>query len=334
MNKKILALLAIFAMLPTATQIAKSKTISKEPTCLVQDTPTDRQETDLISFFYRPISFSPDGIAHYFKHVYNHPEYSNYLPHNLSHMIQFLDHGSKTGQSEAFAASVIKLFMQKIKATPYVDAESFVEFLPKFAQAIQPYLNKKEASFLQDVQKLLKEKLVSVFTQYFSYFQSNPDAFMNSLSEQLAKQTNQMCTAQHVEIEQLKKDILRFIEICANKLIWSSKDDLQVWNTCNSLAYEAQQCLEKKLLPNQDALDDVYWSLIYRFCYFLELAAPVLSNNFYDIVLQDLKDKPLVLTSIEEQEDLMTTKRSYLLSRVAMYKDLAYPSKALELSFS
>lgn len=292
-----------------------------------------RQEADLVSFFYRPIDFSPDGISHYFKYVYNHPEYPNYLPYNLSHMIQFLDHGSKSGQSEAFAASVVKLFMQKIKATPYVDAESFVEFLPKFAQAIQPYLDKKEASFLQEVQTVLKDRLVTVFTKYFSYFQKNPDAFMTSLSEQLAKQTNQLCTAQHIEVEQLKKDVLRFIELCANKLIWSSKDDAQVWLVCNKIAYETQQCLEKKVLTSQDSFDDVCWSLVHRFCYFLELSAPTLSRNFYDQILLDLQTKPLILTSAEEQEDLMTTKRSHLLSRVQMYKDIAYPKESLTFSF-
>lgn len=292
-----------------------------------------RQESDLVNFFYRPIDFSTDGISHYFKYVYNHPEYTNYLPYNLSHMIQFLDHGTQSGQSEVFAASVIKLFMQKIKATPYVDAESFVEFLPKFAQVMQPYLDKKEASFLQEVQVVLKDRLVNVFTKYFSYFQKNPDAFMTSLSEQLAKQTNQLCTTQHVEVEQLKKDVLRFIEICANKLIWSSKDDAQVWLTCNKLAYETQQCLEKKVLTNQDSFDDVCWSLVHRFCYFLELSASTLSRDFYDSVLNDLKTKPLVLTSAEEQEDLMISKRSHLLARVEMYKNIAYPAQEIALHF-
>ena len=286
-----------------------------------------KQETDLLNFFYRPIDFSQDGINYYFKYVYNHPEYVNYLPHNLSHMIQFLNHGRQSGQSEAFAASVVKLFMQKIKATPYIDAESYVEFLPKFVDAISPYLEKKEASFLQEIQVVLKERLINVFTKYFSYFQTNPDAFMTSLSEQLARQTNQLHTAQHIEVEQLKKDILRFVELCANKLVWSSKDDVQVWYVCNKLGYEAQQCLEKKVLPNQDAFDDVCWSFIHRFCYFLELSAPTLSKDFYDHVLDDLKTKPLVLTSASEQEDLMLPKRSHLMTRVQMYKDIAYPTQ-------
>lgn len=286
---------------------------------------TARQETDLVSFFYKPIDFSQNGMSYYFKYVYNHPEYVRYLPYNLSHMIQFLEYGTKAEQSEAFAASVVKLFMQKIKATPYVDAESFVEFLPKFAVAIKPYLEKKESTFLKEMQSVLKDRLTSVFSKYFSYFQKNPDGFMDALAEQIAKQTHHQSTLQHVEIEQLKKDILRFVELCANKLVWSSKDDLQVWYVCNKIAQEGQQCLNQQILSNQEAQDDFCWSLVHRFCYFVELAAPTLSKEFYDQVLLDLQSKPLVLTSIEEQEDSIKSKRDHLAECVQMYREQVYP---------
>ncbi|OGB86306.1 hypothetical protein A3J41_01800 [candidate division TM6 bacterium RIFCSPHIGHO2_12_FULL_38_8] len=281
-----------------------------------------RQEVDLVNFFCKPIEFTPDGISYYFKYVYNHPEYVNYLPYNFSHMIQFLQYGIRSGQNEQFAGSVIKMFLQKIKAAPYVEAESFAEFLPKLTQAMKPFLEKKEASFLHEMQIVIKEKLSKIFAQYFAYFQKNPDGFMNSLAEQIAKQTNQSITQQHIDVEHLKKDILRFIEMASNKLVWSSKDDIQVWYTCNRLAHECQICLDQKVLCNQDALDDICWSFIHRFCYFVELSHEVLSKNFFAQVLHDLQTKPLALVALEEQEDLMTTKKSHLMSRMQLYKDM------------
>ena len=281
-----------------------------------------RKEVDLINFFCKPIEFTPDGISYYFKYVYNHPEYVHYLPYSFSHMIQFLEYGTKSGQSEVFAASIVKMFLQKIKAVSYVEAEAFAEFVPKLTQAMKPYLEKKEASFLNEMQVVLKEKLSSIFAKYFSHFQKSPDSFMNSLAEQIAKQTNQSVTKQHVEIAQLKKDVLRFLEMCANKLVWSSKDDLQVWYTCNRLAHECQLCLDQNVLCNTDALDDICWSLIHRFCYFVELSSGSLNKNFYAQVLHDLQTKPLTLVSLEEQEDLMTTKKSHLIMRMQACKDL------------
>ncbi len=238
---------------------------SIEPVPCNNDTLLTRHEADLVTYFCKPIEFTPDGIAHYFKYVYNHPEYINYLPYNLSHMIQFLKYGIETGQNEVYAASVIKMFLQKVKAAPYIEAESFVNFMAEFSKVMRPYLEKKQANLLSEMQIVLKNKLSEIFARYFNVFQKDPDNFMNSLAEQIAKQTSQTVTQQHIEVEQIKKDVLRFFEICANKLIWSSKDDIQTWYCCNRLAHECQICLENNVLCDTNALDDICWSIIHRF---------------------------------------------------------------------
>lgn len=281
-----------------------------------------RHEVDLVSFFCKPIEFTPDGIAYYFKYVYNHPEYPSYLPYSLSHMIQFLEYGQKSNQSEVFAVSVIRMFLQKIKAAPYVEAEVFCEFIPKFAKAITPYLVKKETGMLEQMQIILKEKLSQIFSRYFSSFQKDPDSFMANVAQQIAIQTNQVVNQQHIEVEHLKKDILRFFEISSNKLMWSSKDDIQAWYNCNRLAHECQSCLSNNLFCNSDDLNDMYWSFIHRFCYFVDTFAVDLSKDFYAQVLHDVQTKPLALFCLAEQEDLMTSKKSHLMSRMQHCRDL------------
>ena len=145
---------------------------------------------------------------------------------------------------------------------------------------------------------------------------------MTSLAEQIAKQTNQCVTKQNIEVEQLKKDVLRFFEIAANKLVWAAQDDVQVWQVCNRLADECSICLQAKVLP-EDALDDLCWSIIHRFCYFLDLFASSLSIDFYEQILHDLKNKPdLNLICLQEQEDLMTTKQNFLTHKIQNCKDI------------
>lgn len=291
-----------------------------------------RHEADLINYFCKPIEFTPEGIAYYFKYIYNHPEYINYLPYNLSHMIQFLEYGIQTGQNEAYAASVIKMFLQKIKAAPYVEAESFVNFMGEFSKVIKPYLEKKEANFLSEMQIALKNKLSEMFARYFNVFQKSPDTFMNSLAEQIAKQTSQTVTQQHIEIEQIKKDVLRFFEICANKLIWSSKDDIQTWYCCNRLAHECQICLENSVLCDANALDDMCWSIIHRYCYFVDLSKDILSKDFYAQVLHDLQTKPLLLTALEEQEQLMISKKDHLIGKLKTCRDICCPTTIFNIN--
>ena len=327
-NKKLFSIFISILILNFNYLLPKSKSKVKiEPELQFSESAASesRHNDDLATFFLKPIDFSQDGLNRYFKYVYNHPEYAHHLSYSLSHMLQFLEYGKESEQSEAFAASVVKLFMQKLKATPFIDADSYVEFLPKFTEAVKPYLNKKESSFLKQAQSALKERLTHVFSKYFSYFQSNPDNFMDSLSEQIAKQANQLCTTQHVEIEQLKKDLLRFIELCSGKFICSSSDDIHVWYICNRLAQEAHQCLDEKILPGQDSFDDICWSLIHRFCYFIELSGSTLSRDFYDQVLLDLATKPLILTMAEEQEELIVGKRAHLKYHIQAAKDLTFP---------
>ncbi len=289
----------------------------------------NRHEIDMVNYFCKPIEFTPEGIASYFKYVYNHPEYVYYLPYNLSHMIQFLKYGIESGQNEAFAASVIKMFLQKMKAAPYVEAEAFASFMPEFVKAMKPYLEKKEANFLQEMQIVLKNKLSELFARYFNVFQKNPDAFMNSVAEQIAKQTNQSVNKQHVEIEQLKKDVVRFFEICANKLIWSSKEDISCWYNCNRLAHECQICLENGVICDSNALDDMCWSIIHRFCYFVDLSKDTLSKDFYGQILHDLQTKPLLLVALEEQEDLMMKKKDHLICKMKNCRDMYCPVQTI-----
>lgn len=302
-----------------------NKNLEDEHLSQVDERVVTTQEADLVCYFCKPIEFTPEGITYYFKNIYNHPEYINYLPCNLSHMIQFLKYGLETGQNETYVASVIKMFTQKIKAAPYIEAESFVDFMNDFTNVVKPYLEKKQAAFLFEMQSTLKNKLSEMFARYFNVFQKNPDSFMNSLAEQIVKQTNQGFTQQNIEVEQIKKDIQRFFEICANKFIWSSQDDVQTWYCCNKLAKECQICLDNNIVCDANAVDDMCWSIIHRYCYFVDLSKDIFSQNFYTQVLYDLQTKPLVLTSLEEQEQLMTSKKDYLICKMKNCRDFCYP---------
>ncbi len=300
----------------------KTENLEKKTVEINLAQPLTRQEVDLVTFFSKPIDFTPEGLEYYFKYVYNHPEYPQHLPYNFSHMIQFLKYGIQSGQNEQFAASVIKMFMQKIKEAPFVEAENFAEFLQKFSQAIKPYLEKKQANFLTEMQIVLKEKLSKIFAQYFSYFQNNPDGFMNTLAEQIAKQTNQSVTQQHIDVEHIKKDVVRFLEIAANKLVWSSQDDIQIWYNCNRLADECQICLDLQILCDENDLNDMCWSLIHRFCYFVQLSHETLSQDFFSQVLHDLKVKNPAMARLGELEELMTKKRDFMTAKIEECRNL------------
>lgn len=292
--------------------------------------PTHDQSLDLFHYFMRDINFSKDGITHYFKYIYNHEKYTEYLPYNFAHMIQFLEFGQANNQSEAYAKSIIKLFLQKIKGCDFINSYSMITAMPKLADALTPYMVKKEASFLDELQKSLKARFSNIFSTYFSYFQKNPDAFLEALSEQIAKKTNEVQTQQHVDVEQIRKDILRFLETCISKLVWAPEDAYEAWIAINELATQAEQFLDKRLLSDVDAFDDICWSLVHRFCYFLEISAEDISQDTFIQIINDIHNEKLILFEIEEQENIMTSKKDYLLKKIKNYCPYVYPTATKE----
>lgn len=286
---------------------------------------TADQSLDLFSYFLRPINFSKEGIAHYFKYTYNHEKYTQYLPYNFLHMIQFLEFGQQHDQNEVYAKSIIKLFLQKFKGCDFINAYAMISAMPKLADALQPYMQKKEASFLTELQKSLKARFSNIFSTYYSYFQKSPDAFLQALSEQIARKTNEIHTQQHIDVEHIKKDIVRFLETCISKLIWAPQDAYEAWIAINELANQTQSFLQKNLITDSDALDDVCWSLIHRFVYFIDISADEISQDVFTKIVHDIYNTKLILLEIDEQEDLMTNKKDYLLQKIKIYCPQALP---------
>lgn len=292
--------------------------------------PSNDQGLDLFSYFLRPIDFSKEGITHYFKYTYNHEKYTEYLPYNFSHMIQFLEFGQTHNQNEAYAKSIIKLFLQKIKGCDFINSYSLITAMPKLGEALTPYLAKKEASFLQELQKSLKTRFSTIFSTYYSYFQKNPDAFLEALSEQIAKKTNEVQTQQHVDVEQIRKDILRFLETCISKLVWAPQDAYDAWIAINDLATQTELFLEKKLISDVDAFDDICWSLVHRFCYFIDISAEDIPQEVFIQIVNDIHNENLILLRTEEQESVMTTKKDFILKKIKKYCPYVYPTATKE----
>jgi len=288
--------------------------------------PMLHQENDLLIYFLRPIKFTQTGIEYYFTHTYNHEKYTEYLPYSFSHMIQFLEHGQEHHQDERYALSIIKLFLQKIKGCDFINSYSLITALPKLADVLIPYVEKKESSFLQELQISLKKRFSDIFSSYSSYFQKNPDAFLDALSQQIAKKTNDIQTQQHIDVEHVKKDILRFLEICMNKLVWSPEESYDAWIAVNELAEQSHNFLEKKLINGTDALDDIYWSLIHRFCYFIDIAHEDISQEIFIRIINDIETQELMLLGIEEQEEFILSKKAYILRKIKNYCPYVYGS--------
>ena len=269
-----------------------------------------RDPHELLRLFCSPLRFTQEGITFYLKNVYSHPEYAqSFLPHSLSDLIEFLAHGKHTHQNRLYIQSAFRLFNNKIKSSPFITAYAFSDMLHRLPEYVQEYcVPVVEESALNSIAKTIKETLYSMFLNYFSYFKTNPEGFFDDLSAELLKAIGGAHIVQeHVEQEQLRQTMLRFLELCLNKMIWSPLDQENSWHSVKVIAEELADFVDQGIISPEE-LQDLYQSLLESFCHFLELTGSDLSLDVINQIKEDITTESFLLFAFEEQEDYIETK--------------------------
>jgi hypothetical protein len=82
-----------------------------------------------------------------------------------------------------------------------------------------------------------------------------------------------------------------------------------VKKTCSHLA----RFTHDGILQDTDYVDDLFWSLTHRLCFFIDLCNTSLPASFYKTVQQDLVKKNVLLCKLDEQEKVITSKSDLLM---------------------
>lgn len=264
---------------------------------------------------FAPIEFTAEGLNNFFENIYNQYWYGKeFLPSNFTHMIQFLEFGKQTKQQGAFFKSVLKLFGNKLKSSSYVNSYAFIELLNVMPNLTKQYFIIPEANIFEYNKKLINNIMYKSFLSEFSVFKKDPKVFLKNLSENILQTLNKQShlVETHVNMEHLRQSLVRFLELAIAKLIWSPEDHKNIWDLFYATAKKIEAFANNKIIADLDNLDDIYWSLIYRFCFFLELAAQELPIDFYLDFKNKLAACDLCIFQIEEQEQSIKTKHTQL----------------------
>jgi len=264
-----------------------------------------------------PIVFSSSGIQNFIEQIFNRQLYGQeVLPNDFRHLLQFLSHGQKSG-SKAFAKSTFKLFGNKIKSATYINAYAFSHMLKHICPLLETYIKPSPLIFFTASKKQVNTILYDSFLAEFSLFKQDPDLFFENVSEKITDQLRveyeKDKETTHAEVQ---SSIHRFFDTCINKLIWSPNEHEIIWDNVKKIAQQLEYCAEKDIIADADELDDLYWSLIHRFNFFMDVASPDLPISFYEKVKHDMASNSLLLYDLEEQEDHMETKGERLMHAV------------------
>ncbi len=241
------------------------------------------------------------------------------LPNNFSYMNQLIDIGTQNNQSSLYLRSIIKMFSTMLKSTHYVNAYAFSDLLDSLPALLNPYFafpistryitNSAlyDASFADRFTSTINNALYIKFSTEYESFRQNPELFLTNISSHIFS-----IAQEEIELKQIRHDIIRFCEIALSKLVWHPGEQEKTWELTKKITTQLATLLEQNILDDTNDLDDLYWTLLTRYCYFIEITAIDMPESFYTFLKNDISLNKILLFELPEQDCIIESKLAYM----------------------
>jgi len=258
----------------------------------------------------------------YVKNAYNNPTYADVLSQDSTDIVQFLELSNELNLSIDTVYIGVRLFYNKIKSCELVDdtvvnpvLAAFSQFLAKFYSVQEADIEKNNLDFIK---KNIENVILSRFISNMNQFQSSPDNFITNLAAEITNSLKQ--EFEKHEKKSMKKEMqerlrhvtIRFVDTALAKTMWNPKSPEGIWRSFIDTANRLQVLGAHDIINHMDDLDDLLWSLVHRFCFFLDFAGSTLPLTFYDEIEQDLINKVVFFLEMKEQDEGITSKKEML----------------------
>lgn len=265
-----------------------------------------------VSQCFRPLTFTRSGIRVFFRDIFSNELYAQeFLPHSFFHLIEFLEYCKDCNQGDSSATiayAALRLFMNKTKGCRTIADEAILTILERLPDLLEPQLKKKSVNVFDSMKSSLKRTLYTMFLSKFSNFKEEPDIFFDELVDSIIKDIDgSSWVKMHIETEQLRQTVVRFIDLTLNKIIWTPLDQEASWSNVKLVANKLEELMKHGVI-NTDELDDFFQSLIERYIMFLDLAGSDLNQTTLDCIQQDINEKTILLLTLQEQEEFIEPK--------------------------
>lgn len=245
------------------------------------------------------------------------------LPNDFSYLKQLLEYNKQTDQPRTFTRSVFKLFTNLVKGVRYINAYAFSDLLEHMPTLLQKsFVMYRTENLLRNVtiyeldacdrfKKSVSTLLISSFNNNYQEFKKNPQGFLDTLSNEILD-----LNEEETKVELLRQSVIRFLEIALNKLVWSVEDKEESWNSVKKISNQLAGFMDKAILCDVNDLDDLYWTLVHRYCYFLELNSSEFTLEFYEKIKADISTSHCLMLELEEQDSFIEKKSSVFLKTI------------------
>jgi hypothetical protein len=266
-----------------------------------------RSDAEILQeFANRPLHFSPSGMRHFFMRTFRSQLYgTRFLPSCFVHVTDFLAHSKKTENPCLFAQAVISSFHNALKKSTWTNPYALATLLEELPPLVAPFCIETH----QSIKEIIKQELYQALRYNFEELQNNPESFLEKTAEtitiKIASPTEQIL------VRELQYSLARFIESALDKLLFDPNEQEYTWKITILLA-EHLQALEKSHIIDERTLNQLYWSLLERFVYFINSTGSLLHPATYTLIQENIKTASHHMLHLEEEEAFFVKKSVYL----------------------
>jgi len=269
--------------------------------------------------------------------VYNKRGYAHMLSQDGTHIVDFLDLSNELSLDTTTVYVCFRLFHNKIKACELIDDTVILQILKPLPSLVERIFDngeeEQQRADLSFVRKYTEDLMLSKFTDNLPEFQREPDVFLSNLSDEIAlsvkkefdrleKSVKKNSEKQEIR-ERLRQTIIRFFETIISRAVWNTQTHEGIWDSFISIANNLQLLGAHLIIDHMDDLDDLLWSLIHRFCFFLDLTGSSLPVEFYEEIEADLEHKVVYFLEAQEQDEGIKGKKETLMEGLVQGKTKA-----------
>lgn len=232
----------------------------------------------------------------------------------------------------------LRLFYNKMKACELIDPSVINHILSQMPDNLAKYFDPEyeKKQLVDRFEREFKRVTTLHLANHFDLFQEKRDQFVTDLSKELSKTTHfQLKESEentvHEYTERLRQTIIRFIDNALSRMLWQPTMFESIWPAFMSTADHIYTLARKNIINHMDDVDDLCWSLVHRFCYFLELYGSTLPRAFYDDIERQITDGEVFFLEVGEQDEGVTSKKDILMQALlnAKTKSIAFEKSGL-----
>lgn len=249
--------------------------------------------------------------------VCNLPSYPETIAGDARDLLDFFDDCKKYELSADAYLRGIRQFHNRAKACEIIDDTVMINLLDGFSSGMGHLFARPSFTFSagKNLKNLYTERVAESLYTGFDLLRTEPTAFVKKLARELERSTVKNVNQYEKLIEtrsEIRSMVSKFFEHTLSKTMWNYLAYQSIWPSVLSIAHGIHRIHDYKIITNENEINDLYWSLTYKFCFFIDFIGSAFPKSFYDAIENDINNGVVGFLDWEEPEHKALSKRDVL----------------------